>query len=296
MIEVLENQPPGYHPPEVWRQEETYGGTFGSTNRPESGARFEQALPIGRHPLQLYSQGTPNGQKVTILLEELLAAGHSGAEYDAWLIDIFKGDQFGSGFVGVNPNAKIPALVDHSTDPATNVFESGSILVYLAERFGAFLPTEPRARTATFNWLMWQMGSAPFVGGGLGHFYRYAPLKIQYAIDRYAMETKRQLDVLDKHLARHEFLAGDEYTIADMAVWPWHPGSLYGVYDAHEFLAVEDYRHLLRWYNAIAARPAVARGRVVNRTSQAPGTFLRERHDASDFQQFTGFSQHGVQR
>lgn len=248
-----------------------------------SGSRFERELPVGRHPLQLYSQGMPNGQKVTIMLEELLAAGYAGAEYDAWLIDIFKGDQFGSGFVGINPNSKIPALVDHTTDPVTRVFESGSILIYLAERFGAFLPTAGRARTETFNWLMWQMGSAPFVGGGLGHFYRYAPLKIQYAIDRYAMETKRQLHVLDTHLASHEFLAGDEYTIADMAVWPWYPGVLYGAYDAHEFLAVEEYMHLHRWYEAIAARPAVARGRIVNRTGGAPGDFLRERHERSDF-------------
>lgn len=278
------NQPAGYVPAKVWSPKNNYGGTFGSINRPVSGARFEKELPVGKHPLQLYSQGTPNGQKITILLEELLAAGHPGAEYDAWLIDIFKGDQFGSGFVGINPNGKIPALVDHSRDPVTRVFESGSILVHLAERFGAFLPTEGRARTETFNWLMWQMGSAPFVGGGLGHFYAYAPLKIEYAIDRYAMETKRQLHVLDTHLATHEFLAGDQYTIADMAVWPWYPGSLYGVYNTHEFLAVEEYTHLLRWYRAIAARPAVARGRVVNRVSGEPGTFLRERHDAKDFE------------
>ena len=277
------NQPAGYVPAKVWQPKSNPAGTFGSINSPVSGARFDQALPVGRHPLQLYSQGTPNGQKITILLEELLAAGHEGAEYDAWLIDIFKGDQFGSGFVGLNPNSKIPALVDRSTDPVTQVFESGSILVHLAERFGAFLPAEGRARTETFNWLMWQVGSAPFVGGGLGHFYGYAPFKIEYAIDRYAMETKRQLHVLDTHLASHEFLAGDQYTIADMAVWPWYPGSLYGVYDTHEFLAVEEYRHLLRWYEAIAARPAVARGRVVNRTSGAPGTVLSERHDASDF-------------
>lgn len=278
------NQPADYVPAKVWSPKNNYGGTFGSINRPVSGARFEKELPVGKHPLQLYSQGTPNGQKITIMLEELLAAGHPGAEYDAWLIDIFKGDQFGSGFVGINPNGKIPALVDHSTDPVTRVFESGSILVHLAERFGAFLPAEGRARTETFNWLMWQMGSAPFVGGGLGHFYAYAPLKIEYAIDRYAMETKRQLHVLDTHLAMHEFLAGDQYTIADMAVWPWYPGSLYGVYNTHEFLAVEEYTHLLRWYKAIAARPAVARGRVVNRVSGEPGTFLRERHGAKDFE------------
>ena len=279
----LDNQPAGYEPPKVWQPKTAYGGTFASINRPESGARFESELPIGKHPIQLYSQGTPNGQKITIMLEELLAAGHAGAEYDAWLVRINDGEQFGSGFVGLNPNGKIPALVDRSTDPATPVFESGSILVYLAERFGAFLPTERRARTETFNWLMWQMGSAPFVGGGLGHFYAYAPFKIEYAIDRYAMETKRQLHVLDTHLASHEFLAGDQYTIADMAVWPWYPGSLYGVYGTHEFLAVEQYTHLIRWYRAIAERPAVARGRVVNRISGAPGEFLRERHDASDF-------------
>ncbi|MFJ5297098.1 glutathione-dependent disulfide-bond oxidoreductase [Pseudomonas sp. NPDC088368] len=278
-----DNQPAGYLPDAVWQPKTAYGGQFASINRADSGARFEQALPVGMHPLQLYSQGTPNGQKVTILLEELLALGHEGAEYDAWLIDIFKGDQFGSGFVGINPNSKIPALVDHSMNPALPVFESGSIMVYLAERFGAFLPTEPRARSETFNWLMWQMSTAPFVGGGLGHFYAYAPIKIEYAIDRYAMETKRQLHVLDTHLASHEYLAGDQYTIADMAVWPWHPGSLFGVYGTHAFLAVEEYTHLMRWYHAIAARPAVARGRLVNRTSGAPGTSLRERHDTTDF-------------
>lgn len=282
MNEPLQNQPAGYVPAKVWTQKNAYGGAFGSMNQPVSGARFEKELPVGRHPLQLYSQGTPNGQKVTIMLEELLAAGHTGAEYDAWLIDIFKGEQFGSGFVGINPNGKIPAFVDRSVHPAIDVFESGSILVYLAEKFCAFLPSERRARTRTFNWLMWQMGTAPFVGGGLGHFYAYAPLKIEYAIDRYAMETKRQLHVLDTHLAANEFLAGDEYTIADMAVWPWQPGSLFGVYNTHEFLAVQEYRHLMRWYEAIAARPAVKRGRVVNRTSGEPGTFLRERHDAAD--------------
>lgn len=286
----LENQPAGYVPAKVWSPKNDYGGTFGSINRPDSGARFEQTLPVGKHPLQLYSQGTPNGQKITILLEELLAAGHEGAEYDAWLIDIFKGDQFGSGFVDINPNSKIPALVDQTMDPVLRVFESGSIMFYLAEKFGAFLPTDLRGRTETMNWLMWQMGTAPFVGGGLGHFYAYAPLKIEYAIDRYAMEVKRQLHVLDTHLARHEFLAGDEYTIADMAVWPWHPGSLYGVYNTHEFVSVEDYQHLLRWYKAIGERPAVKRGRVVNRLSETPGEFLRERHDAADFQAITGLA------
>ncbi|MEY9660421.1 GST-like protein [Bradyrhizobium ottawaense] len=225
MADILENQPADYEPPKVWSQKKSYGGAFGSSNRSVSGSTFERELPIGRHQLQLYSQGTPNGQKVTILLEELLAAGHAGAEYDAWLIDIFKGDQFGSGFTEINPNSKIPALVDHSADPLLSVFESGSIMVYLAEKFGAFLPTELHARIRTFNWLMWQMGTAPFVGGGLGHFYAYAPLKIEYAIDRYAMEVKRQLHVLDTHLAKNEFLAGDEYTIADMAVWPWQPAA-----------------------------------------------------------------------
>ncbi|WP_431286483.1 glutathione-dependent disulfide-bond oxidoreductase [Roseateles chitinivorans] len=276
-----ENQPAGYVPPKVWAPKQTYGHSFATINSATSGARFEQELPVGRHPLQLYSQGTPNGQKVTVLLEELLAAGHTDAEYDAWLIDVFKGDQFGSGFVGVNPNSKIPALVDRSADPAISVFESGSILVYLAEKFGAFLPTDLRARTETFNWLMWQMGAAPFVGGGLGHFFAYAPFKIEYAIDRYAMETKRQLHVLDTHLATHEYLAGDDYTIADMAVWPWYPTSLFN-YGAQEFLAVEDYPHLLRWQKAIAARPAVARGRVVNRINGKPGECLQERHSAAD--------------
>jgi GSH-dependent disulfide-bond oxidoreductase len=279
----IESQPEGYFPPRVWQQKQSYGGAFGSINRPVSGSRFERDLPVGEHPLQLYSQGTPNGQKVTILLEELLEAGFSDAEYDAWLIDIFKGDQFGSGFTAINPNSKIPALVDRSTLPSTNVFESGSILVYLAEKFGAFLPSGHHARTETFNWLMWQVGTAPFVGGGLGHFYAYAPIKIEYAIDRYAMEVKRQLHVLDMHLARHEFLAGGQYTIADMAVWPWQPGSLYGVYNTHEFVAVDEYPHLLRWYAAIADRPAVARGRIVNRMSGKPGEFLPERHRASDF-------------
>ncbi|QWT19840.1 glutathione-dependent disulfide-bond oxidoreductase [Bacillus sp. NP157] len=282
-----DNQPAGYTPPAVWSPKASYAGTFGSINSHVSGARFEHALPVGRHPFQLYSQGTPNGQKVTILLEELLQAGHATAEYDAWLVNVFEGDQFGSGFVAINPNSKIPALVDRTTEPETHVFESGSILVYLAERFGAFLPTEHGKRTQVFNWLMWQMGAAPFVGGGLGHFLKYAPLKIEYAIDRYAMETKRQLHVLDTHLARHEFLAGDDYTIADMAVWPWYPESLYGVYGTAGFLGVSQYTHLLRWHRTIAARPAVARGRVVNRINGEPGTMLRERHDASDFQSLT---------
>ncbi|MDY0746758.1 glutathione-dependent disulfide-bond oxidoreductase [Paucibacter sp. R3-3] len=283
----FENQPAGYVPPKVWTPKPAHGHAFASINSAVSGARFEKELPVGKHPLQLYSQGTPNGQKITILLEELLVAGHAGAEYDAWLINVFEGDQFGSGFVGINPNSKIPALVDRSMDPAISIFESGSILVYLAEKFGAFLPTDLRARTKTFNWLMWQMGAAPFVGGGLGHFFAYAPFKIEYAIDRYAMETKRQLHVLDTHLASHEYLAGDEYTIADMAVWPWYPTSLFTVYGTHEFLAVEDYRHLMRWQKSIAARPAVARGRVVNRINGKPGECLRERHSAADFDSLT---------
>lgn len=276
-----ENQPAGYVPPKVWAPRAAHGHRFATINNAVSGARFEKELPVGQHPLQLYSQGTPNGQKVTILLEELLAAGHAGAEYDAWLIDIFNGDQFGSGFVDVNPNSKIPVLVDRSADQPISVFESGSILVYLAEKFGAFLPTDRAARAKTFNWLMWQMGAAPYVGGGLGHFFAYAPFKIEYAIDRYAMETKRQLHVLDTHLATHEYLAGDSYTIADMAVWPWYPTSLF-LYGTHEFLAVEEYTHLLRWQQAIAARPAVARGRVVNQINGKPGECLRERHSAAD--------------
>ena len=278
------NQPAGYVPPDVWTWDTTNGGQFANINRPISGATHERVLPVGKHPLQLYSLGTPNGQKVTILLEELLAAGHVGAEYDAWLIEIGKGDQFGSGFVAINPNSKIPALADHSLDPPLRLFESGSILVYLAETFGAFLPTEPRARAETFNWLMWQMGSAPFVGGGFGHFYAYAPFKIQYAIDRYAMETKRQLHVLDTHLTDHRYLAGDTYTIADMAVWPWYGGVLNGAYGAQTFLSVADYPNLARWSELIASRPAVKRGRIVNRI--VGDVQLRERHDARDFDAF----------
>ncbi|RZF64948.1 glutathione-dependent disulfide-bond oxidoreductase [Sphingomonas populi] len=278
------NQPAGYVPPEVWTWDTSNGGQFANINRPVSGATHERELPVGKHPLQLYSLGTPNGQKVTILLEELLAAGHAGAEYDAWLIEIGKGDQFGSGFVAINPNSKIPALADHALDPPLRLFESGSILVYLAEKFGAFLPAEPRARAETFNWLMWQMGSAPFVGGGFGHFYAYAPFKIQYAIDRYAMETKRQLHVLDTHLAGHVYLVGDSYTIADMAVWPWYGGVMNGAYGAQTFLSVADYPNLARWSDLIAARPAVKRGRIVNRVMG--DVQLRERHDASDFDGF----------
>lgn len=276
------NQPPGYVPPRVWRWEQASGGRFANVNRPVSGATHEKPLPVGRHPLQLYSMGTPNGVKVTIMLEELLAAGHSDAEYDAWLIKIFDGDQFGSGFVELNPNSKIPALRDHSTNPPTDLFESGSILFYLAEKFGAFLPTEHYARARTMNWLMWQMGAAPFVGGGFGHFFHYAPMKIQYAIDRYAMETKRQMHVLDTHLAENEYLAGDEYTIADMAAFPWYGNIMRDAYEAAEFLSVHEYRHLDRWVETITAREAVRRGRLVNATSGPQAHRVAERHEASD--------------
>ncbi|MGC6369363.1 glutathione-dependent disulfide-bond oxidoreductase [Pseudomonas sp. K2I15] len=273
-----------YVPPKVWTWKTQNGGTFASINRPIAGATHDKELPVGRHPLQLYSLATPNGQKVTILLEELLALGHTGAEYDAWLIKIGDGDQFGSGFVGVNPNSKIPALLDRSGPKPIRVFESGAILQYLAEKFGAFLPTEPAARAECLSWLFWQMGSAPYLGGGFGHFYAYAPTKIEYAIDRFAMETKRQLDVLDKQLAEHEYIAGDEYTIADMAIWPWYGGLVKGrLYEGAEFLSVQDYKHVLRWADAIEARPAVQRGRRVNRVSGEPSEQLRERHDASDF-------------
>ncbi|WP_205478630.1 glutathione-dependent disulfide-bond oxidoreductase [Sphingomonas arenae] len=279
-----------YTPPKVWTWESESGGRFASINRPIAGPTHEQEVPVGKHPLQLYSLGTPNGQKVTILLEELLAAGRSGAEYDAWLIDIMKGDQFSSGFVEVNPNSKIPALVDRSGPEPVRVFESGAILIYLAEKFGAFLPTEGAERAATLSWLMWQMGSAPFLGGGFGHFYAYAPVKIEYAINRYAMEAKRQLDVLNRRLATSEFIAGDEYTIADMAIWPWYGavalGQVYG--DANIFLATHEYEHVQRWAKQLLERPGVQRGRMVNRTSGEPHEQLRERHDASDFDLRTG--------
>lgn len=280
-----DNFPAGYEVPKVWTWDKGNGGQFANINRPIAGPTHEKELPVGKHPLQLYSLATPNGQKVTIMLEELLAAGHKGADYDAWLIKIGEGDQFGSGFVGVNPNSKIPALMDHSTPEPTRVFESGSILVYLAEKFGAFLPKEGNARTQALNWLFWQMGSAPFLGGGFGHFYAYAPVKIKYAIDRYAMEVKRQLDVLDRHLAENHYLAGDEYTIADMAVWPWYGkialGQAYG--DAGAFLEADGYKNLMRWTQEIGARPAVKRGSIVNKTSGDPSEQLHERHDASDF-------------
>jgi GST-like protein len=273
-----------YTPPRVWTWNKASGGRFASINRPIAGPTHEQALPRGRHPLQLYSLGTPNGVKVTVLLEELLAAGHTGAEYDAWLVRIDQGQQFGSGFVAVNPNSKIPALLDCSGPQPVRVFESGAILVYLAEKFGAFLPTDPAQRAECLSWLFWQMGSAPFLGGGFGHFYAYAPSKIEYAIDRYAMEVKRQMDVLDRHLAEHTYLAGDSYTIADMAVWPWYGALAKGqLYEAGEFLQVQEYRHVLRWAEAIAQRPAVQRGRKVNRTFGDPASQLHERHDAGDF-------------
>ena len=278
------NQPAGYAPPRVWSWDQPSGGAFANINRPISGAMHERELPIGEHPLQLYSMGTPNGVKVTILLEELLAAGHAGAEYDAWLIEIGQGDQFGTGFVSVNPNSKIPAMVDRSIDPPVKLFESGSMLIYLAEKFGAFLPTETHARAATINWLMWQMGSAPFLGGGFGHFYAYAPIKIEYAINRYAMETKRQLHVLDTHLAQNEYMVGADYTIADMAIWPWYGAIAKEAYGAQEFLAVADYAHLMRWVEQVGAREPVRRGRMVNRTFGAPETQLRERHAARDFE------------
>jgi GSH-dependent disulfide-bond oxidoreductase len=274
-----------YTPPKVWTWTKESGGRFANINRPIAGPTHEKDLPIGRHPLQLYSQGTPNGVKVTIMLEELLALGHQGAEYDAWLININDGDQFGSGFVAVNPNSKIPALVDRSGPKPIRVFESGSILVYLAEKFGAFLPTETAARAECLSWLFWQMGSAPYLGGGFGHFYAYAPTQIEYAIDRFAMETKRQLDVLDRRLAESEYLGGSEYTIADIAVWPWYGGLVKGrLYDGAEFLQVQEYKNVVRWANQIDERPAVKRGRMVNRTSGEPSTQLRERHDASDFE------------
>ncbi|WP_213990148.1 glutathione-dependent disulfide-bond oxidoreductase [Sodalis sp. dw_96] len=273
-----------YVPPKVWTWNKDNTGRFANINRPVSGPTHHQELPVGRHPLQLYSLATPNGVKVTVMLEELLALGHSGAEYDAWLIRIGEGDQFGSGFVAVNPNSKIPALMDRSGPAPIRVFESGSILLYLAEKFGAFLPKELAARTECLSWLFWQMGSAPYLGGGLGHFYAYAPTKIAYAIDRFAMETKRQLDVLDKRLADNEYIAGSEYTIADMAIWPWYGGLVKGwLYEAAEFLAVQDYKHVQRWADAIGQRPAVRRGRMVNRVFGEPSSQLHERHDAADF-------------
>ena len=273
-----------YTPPKVWTWDKESGGRFASINRPIAGATHDKELPVGKHPLQLYSLATPNGVKVTIMLEELLAAGHKGAEYDAWLIKINDGDQFGSGFVAVNPNSKIPALMDRSGDKPIRIFESGAILTHLAEKFGAFLPTDPADRAECFSWLFWQMGAAPYLGGGFGHFYAYAPAKFEYPIDRFSMEVKRQLDVLDRQLAEHRFIAGEEYTIADMAIWPWYGGLVKGwLYEAGEFLQVQDYKNVVRWADEIYARPAVKRGRMVNRAFGDPATQLHERHDASDF-------------
>ena len=275
---------PPYTPPAVWIWNKENGGKFASINRPVAGATHDRELPVGRHPLQLYSQGTPNGVKVTVMLEELLELGHQGAEYDAWLIRISDGGQFSSGFVAVNPNSKIPALLDRSGPEPVRVFESGAILLYLAEKFHAFLPESGAARAECLSWLFWQMGSTPFLGGGFGHFYAYAPSKIEYAIDRYAMEVKRQLDVLDQRLAQSRYVAGDQYTIADMAIWPWYgalaKGQLYG---SGEFLQVQEYQHVLRWTNEIALRPGARRGRMVNRTQGEPASQLHERHEASDF-------------
>jgi GSH-dependent disulfide-bond oxidoreductase len=278
------NQPPGYVPPAVWTWDSENGGQFANINRPVSGATHDKALPVGKHPLQLYSMGTPNGVKVTIMLEELLALGHAGAEYDAWMVAIGTGDQFSSGFVAVNPNSKIPAMMDHSLDPPLRLFESGSILFYLAEKFGAFLSTDVRRRAETMNWLMWQMGSAPYVGGGLGHFYAYAPFKMEYPINRFAMETKRQLHVLDTHLATSEYFVDGDYTIADMAIWTWYGSIMREAYNVQEFLQVKDYRNLDRWVDLVGSRPAVKRGRMVNRTFGTPDTQLRERHNTSDFE------------
>ena len=277
---------PAYTPPKVWVWDKANGGQFAHINRPVAGPTHDKELPVGRHPLQLYSLATPNGVKVTVMLEELLALGHSGAEYDAWLVRINEGDQFGSGFVGVNPNSKIPALLDRSGPQPIRVFESGAILLHLAEKFGAFLPTEQPARAECLSWLFWQMGSAPYLGGGFGHFYAYAPTKIEYAIDRFAMEAKRQMDVLNRRLAESRYLAGDQYTVADMAVWPWYGALAKGqLYEAGEFLQVHEYVHVVRWADEIARRPAVQRGRRVNRTWGAPESQLPERHDASDFDQ-----------
>ncbi len=273
-----------YTPPKVWRWNKEAGGRFARINRPIAGPTHDKELPVGRHPLQLYSRATPNGVKITMMLEELLALGHGGAEYDAWMVDIGAGDQFGSGFVAINPNSKIPALLDRSGPAPIRVFESGAILFYLAEKFGAFLPDDPAARAEALSWLFWQMGSAPYLGGGFGHFYAYAPEKIEYAIDRFAMEVKRQLDVLDRRLADNAYLAGDEYSIADMATWPWYGALAKGLlYDSGEFLQVQDYKHVNRWADEIGRRPAAKRGRMVNRSWGQPSSQLHERHEAADF-------------
>ena len=282
------NETAAYVPPKVWKWEKENGGRFASTNRPIAGATHEKELPVGKHPMQLYSLGTPNGVKVTILLEELLAKGISGAEYDAWLISIGKGDQFGSGFVDVNPNSKIPALMDHSGEKPIRVFESGAILLHLAEKFGAFIPTGTAERAECLSWLFWQVGSAPYLGGGFGHFYAYAPEKFEYPIDRFAMEVKRQLDVLDRQLADNKFICGDEYTIADMAIWPWYGALVMNkVYEAAEFLDASSYKHVNRWTEEAGNRAAVRRGRMVNRATGPLEEQLRERHDASDFENKT---------
>ncbi|MCB1749906.1 MAG: glutathione-dependent disulfide-bond oxidoreductase [Gammaproteobacteria bacterium] len=274
-----------YTPPRVWTWDMESGGKFARINRPIAGATHERELPVGKHPLQLYSLATPNGVKVTLMLEELLALGHPGAEYDAWLVDIGEGDQFGSGFVAINPNSKIPAMVDRSGPEPFRVFESGAILLYLAEKFGEFVPRDPATRAECYSWLMWQMGAAPFLGGGFGHFYAYAPERYEYPINRYTMEVKRQLDVLDRHLAAHEYMTGAEYSIADMAIWPWYGALAKGLlYEAAEFLAVQEYTHVQRWTDLIAARPAAQRGRMVNRTWGNPASQLHERHDAGDFE------------
>lgn len=273
-----------YEPPKVWKWEKDNGGEFANVNRPIAGPTHEKTLPTGKHPLQLYSLATPNGVKVTVMLEELLALGHEGAEYDAYLIDIREGDQFGSGFVDINPNSKIPALMDHSTPKPTRVFESGAILLYLAEKFDAFLPSDPSKKAECLSWLFWQMGAAPYLGGGFGHFYNYAPEKIEYAVDRFTMEVKRQLDVLDRHLAENKYMCGDEYTIADIAIWPWYGALVLGrLYNAGEFLDVQTYKHVNRWTQEILARKPVQRGRMVNRKSGELAEQLHERHDASDF-------------
>jgi len=278
------SDPAEYTPPKVWTWNKASGGRFANINRPIAGPTHDKELPVGKHPMQLYSLGTPNGQKVTIMLEELLALGHAGAEYDAWLIKIGDGDQFGSGFVAINPNSKIPALLDRSGPTPIRVFESGAILMHLAEKFGAFLPKDAAPRAECLSWLFWQMGSAPYLGGGFGHFYAYAPTKIEYAIDRFAMETKRQLDVLDRRLAETRFLGGDDYTIADIAVWPWYGGLAKGLlYGSAEFLSVQEYKNVQRWADEVAKRPAVKRGRIVNRLQGDPAAQLHERHDASDF-------------
>ena len=284
MSESAENKDE-YQPPKVWKWEQGNGGKFANINRPIAGATHEKDLPVGKHPLQLYSLATPNGVKVTIMLEELLALGHKGAEYDAWLINIGEGDQFGSGFVGANPNSKIPALMDHSGDKPIRVFESGAILVHLAEKFGEFLPTDPTKRAETLSWLFWQMGSAPYLGGGFGHFYAYAPYKMEYPINRFTMEVKRQLDVLDRQLAETQYISGDDYTIADMAIWPWYGAVVLGkIYDdSATFLEAHTYKNLIRWTEEIGKREAVIRGRLVNRAFGEPSEQLRERHDAGDF-------------